>query len=949
MLWQSSLLIVVVFALDCALARKIRPAVRHALWLVVLVKLLLPPALALPTGAAWWLWPAKPPLTPLIKSQVVTFDTAPLPDFTPQTIPLAPPPVRLSGTGWMVLAAGTVSAALLAWLVVNWLTVARKTRRAAASSTFDDTRQEAQHLAGLRGSLRLRLVDDTLSPAVYGLFRPVILLPRALAEKLSAAQLRAVLLHEAIHVRRGDVWVNCAQTLLQIAYWWHPLLWLANARIRRLREEAVDDAVMLALRADAAAYAPTLLEVAKFAVCRPLTSLGLVGILESRSKLRQRIERLVNFRPPRQAGVTALSLCGILAFSAVALPMGQAPVSTTDSVSTGSASPSASVPSWLPPGSSNVTATMALPPATALSSRTPVQIEGSFFQMSSRDVETLTAGLSYDPGQIGEAPYWRADAEEFKEINQRIKSLQARPFSRNRIETGSGTGAELYHGTRTNWITFDCDPIVSNGRIELDEKADACSVSPLGETNTIKLNGHATMENNGGMILSTQGPDDSSSNLVLVINAKMVQQKTVSADPPGAVGATNKFEMRTFKLGTNTFHVNLHKEIDFQTNIVINPTNVLDPQQNDENHYSRQWADDSLPRGKEPGEPGRLWRASTTVNPASLEMRTFKVNTNSFPAAVRKETGEPHVSLGLKEIFSKVGVNLDPPKTIFYNDGLGILFVSATHQDLDVIQRVVESMSRITPQIHIKARFFKVPRTFFDDAQNSLPAGLTNGDVLTAAQAREFLHQLESQEDSEELAEPEVTTLAGRQTQMRATVIQPIITNFLFVAGSPGHDFPTLSPQKAPLETGPILDVIPMTLPDGYTIDLITIASLIKFFGYADPQGLPPHYETNYDGRKIEVPAALPAFGIAEAKAQSTLYDGQTLVLLPKPEYEYNGYFGEEAGKRITQHIHEAEKKDGNRPLIVLVTATLIDAVGNRIHSDAEMSFAQTRVPPPWP
>ena len=143
-----------------------------------------------------------------------------------------------------------------------------------------------------------------MSPAVCGLFRPVILLPRALAEKLSPTQLRAVLLHEIFHLRRRDVWVNCAQALLQIFYWWHPLLWVANARIRRVREEAVDDAVMLALREEADGYAPTLLEVAKLALRRPLMSLGLVGIMESRSALRQRIERLVDFRAPRKAGLT---------------------------------------------------------------------------------------------------------------------------------------------------------------------------------------------------------------------------------------------------------------------------------------------------------------------------------------------------------------------------------------------------------------------------------------------------------------------------------------------------------------------------------------------------------------------------------------------------------------------------------------------------------------------
>ena len=112
---------------------------------------------------------------------------------------------------------------------------------------------------------------------------------------------------------------------MQILYWWHPLLWLANARIRRVREEAVDDAVMLALNEEAETYAPTLLEVAKLSLHRPLASLGLVGILESRSSLRQRIERLLDFRPPRKAGLTLGSALAVLGFAALAVPMGEAP------------------------------------------------------------------------------------------------------------------------------------------------------------------------------------------------------------------------------------------------------------------------------------------------------------------------------------------------------------------------------------------------------------------------------------------------------------------------------------------------------------------------------------------------------------------------------------------------------------------------------------------------
>src|SRR5512133_213171 len=58
MLWQSSLLIGLLLILDAGVGRKLRPGVRYALWLLVLVKLVLPPSLALPTGAAWWLRPA---------------------------------------------------------------------------------------------------------------------------------------------------------------------------------------------------------------------------------------------------------------------------------------------------------------------------------------------------------------------------------------------------------------------------------------------------------------------------------------------------------------------------------------------------------------------------------------------------------------------------------------------------------------------------------------------------------------------------------------------------------------------------------------------------------------------------------------------------------------------------------------------------------------------------
>jgi beta-lactamase regulating signal transducer with metallopeptidase domain len=327
MLWQSSLLIVAVFAFDFLFRRKVRGSIRYTLWLVVLVKLCVPPTLALPTSPAWWLHQTPPPVVAKPEAHyTVTYDNAPLPEVPQTSLPVfVPPKPAMNLTAWSLVLSVSISSALFLWLLVRWWQITRQVRHAAVSGRLNIIAAAAQEFIGMRFNVRVKLTANSMSPAVCGLFRPAILIPQSLADNFSDEQLRAVLLHELVHLCRRDVWVNFLQALLQILYWWHPLVWLANARIRRVREEAVDDAVMLALRDQADSYAPTLLEVAKLALNRPLASLGLVGILESRHALRQRIERLVDFRPPRRAGLTLISLLGILAFTAVAVPMGEGP------------------------------------------------------------------------------------------------------------------------------------------------------------------------------------------------------------------------------------------------------------------------------------------------------------------------------------------------------------------------------------------------------------------------------------------------------------------------------------------------------------------------------------------------------------------------------------------------------------------------------------------------
>jgi len=67
---------------------------------------------------------------------------------------------------------------------------------------------------------------------------------------------------------------------------------------------------------------------------------------------------------------------------------------------------------------------------------------------------------------------------------------------------------------------------------------------------------------------------------------------------------------------------------------------------------------------------------------------------------------------------------------------------------------------------------------------SGLPAIASVTGILTNPNFQVVLHALETRSGTQELAEPEATTISGRQTQMRATVIQPVVTGFSFQQGA---------------------------------------------------------------------------------------------------------------------------------------------------------------------
>ena len=108
-------------------------------------------------------------------------------------------------------------------------------------STLAVDLRELCRRAGVPETIRIVEDDSVAVPAVWGIARPTIILPRGIAAILTAEQLRWVLLHELAHVRRRDLIVLALQRFAAILHFFNPAIWIANRIIDQLREYACDD------------------------------------------------------------------------------------------------------------------------------------------------------------------------------------------------------------------------------------------------------------------------------------------------------------------------------------------------------------------------------------------------------------------------------------------------------------------------------------------------------------------------------------------------------------------------------------------------------------------------------------------------------------------------------------------------------------------------------------
>lgn len=177
----------------------------HAMWIVLLVKLLTPPLLIVPVSVPWF---------------------------------------QLDDGIWLGLqAVWGAGICVMASLFFKQLWTHHQILSTGSTANVAASRElkEISQRLGVQNPPQLRLFEGRLSPLLWGWgFRNAIVFPKSLWDRLSVEERGSLLTHELAHHIRGDHYVRVLEIVCLCLYWWHPVVWCARGRIEEAEEACCD-------------------------------------------------------------------------------------------------------------------------------------------------------------------------------------------------------------------------------------------------------------------------------------------------------------------------------------------------------------------------------------------------------------------------------------------------------------------------------------------------------------------------------------------------------------------------------------------------------------------------------------------------------------------------------------------------------------------------------------
>lgn len=311
----SALLMAIVLMLRAPVTRTFGARAAYALWLLPVLRMVLPPlpgwrTLGIPVlflqGRETTVGVVDPATAATLAHAMVqpaamqvSAHLAPVAPGLPVEMVIAPQPASLaSGIGWGgLLLAVWLGGALLwfAWQMLRY--------RAFLARVMRDARPLTRECG-----IDVLLSDHIDGPVAAGIFKRRIFLPADFMQRYTPEERRLALVHEAAHHDRLDLQANLAGLAVLALHWWNPLAHRAYRAFRSDQELACDATVLAGAQArDRLAYGRAVLKSASARMP------GVACALSHKAQLKQRIVMMAR----KPMGASRLVLGGVVAVAAI--------------------------------------------------------------------------------------------------------------------------------------------------------------------------------------------------------------------------------------------------------------------------------------------------------------------------------------------------------------------------------------------------------------------------------------------------------------------------------------------------------------------------------------------------------------------------------------------------------------------------------------------------------
>ncbi len=177
----------------------------------------------------------------------------------------------------------------------------------------------------LKRKVTIRILDTVDTPLTYGIFRPVILLPKGGVQEKQDAQ-AFILEHEFVHIKRWDAVTKLLINITLCIHWFNPFVWLMSYLFNRDLELSCDEAVLQRLgETRRASYAKTLIGMEE-------KRSGLLSFYSSfgRNAMEERIVAMMKIKKKTvAAGISAAVVVGAVAVCFITCAKEKEPEETT--------------------------------------------------------------------------------------------------------------------------------------------------------------------------------------------------------------------------------------------------------------------------------------------------------------------------------------------------------------------------------------------------------------------------------------------------------------------------------------------------------------------------------------------------------------------------------------------------------------------------------------------